>query len=154
MPKINIIMISHQPDSWLSQACSTYEKRLKPYWPINIIRLAPIKENNITAKKQQEAALLLTRLKADAYHIALDERATQHTTAELAEKMQVIIQNYRTLNFIVGGADGLDSQVINSAHDSWSLSRLTFPHQLVRLILTEQLYRIWSIIYHHPYHRA
>lgn len=86
--------------------------------------------------------------------VALDEHGMHWSTQELAQHLNKWHDNWSEVVFLVGGADGLSDECLQCANVKWSLSKLTFPHHLVRVIVAEQLYRAWSLLHHHPYHRA
>jgi len=100
-----------------------------------------------------EGERLLEALERDDFVVALDERGREFATLELARWFAERQQDGRDLVFLIGGPDGLDPAVLERADWRWSLSRLTFPHALVRILLVEQLYRAQSVLSHHPYHR-
>jgi 23S rRNA (pseudouridine1915-N3)-methyltransferase len=103
--------------------------------------------------KKKEGELILSWLKQDDYLIALDEHGREMNSEKLAEFIQARAnESIKTLVFVIGGAFGLDKKVLEKANFTWSLSPLTFPHQLVRLILAEQVYRACSIIRNEKYH--
>ena len=105
--------------------------------------------------KSKEAAFILENLKKDDYVIALDERGKMLSSTGLASLIQSKAnESTKQLVFLIGGAYGLDESVIKRAHFVWSLSSLTFPHQLVRLILAEQMYRACTIMKNEKYHHA
>jgi 23S rRNA (pseudouridine1915-N3)-methyltransferase len=86
--------------------------------------------------------------------VALDERAAQWSTTELAAKLDHWRGEHAEVACFIGGAEGLSPALVADADSRWALSRLTLPHQLVRVVLIEQLYRGWSVLHNHPYHRA
>jgi 23S rRNA (pseudouridine1915-N3)-methyltransferase len=100
-----------------------------------------------------EGQKLLNALRKDEYVVALDERGSQMTTRELAAWLKARMQDGRDVAFLVGGPDGLAPGVLERSDLKWSLSRLTFPHALVRVVLAEQLYRAHGVLANHPYHR-
>jgi 23S rRNA (pseudouridine1915-N3)-methyltransferase len=100
-----------------------------------------------------EAQRLLGALRKDEYVVALDERGTELTTRGLATWLAERMQDGRDLAFLVGGPDGFAPEVLGRSDFKWSLSRLTFPHALVRVVLAEQLYRAHGVLANHPYHR-
>jgi len=83
----------------------------------------------------------------------LDEKGKSKNSRELSAELQKWIDNQQHISILIGGADGLSSSIKNKANEIWSLSEMTLPHSLVRIIIIEQIYRAWSIISHHPYHR-
>lgn len=130
-----------------------YQKRLKPHFPLQLIELPHGKGEGKTLKKA-EADNLLRKIPEASCVIALDERGKNVSTTAFAGKLgKWKDEGVRDLVVIIGGADGLDEEVRNRADWVWSLSSLTFPHLLVRVILAEQLYRAATILAGHPYHR-
>jgi len=101
----------------------------------------------------REGERLLAALRRDDYLVALDERGTEFSTRELAAWLKTRMQEGQDLAFVIGGPDGLAPEVLARARARWSLSRLTLPHALVRVVLVEQLYRAHSLLAGHPYHR-
>ena len=100
-----------------------------------------------------EGQKLLAALRKDEYVVALDEHGSEMTTRELAAWLKTRMQEGRDVAFLVGGPDGFAREVLDRSHFKWSLSRLTFPHALVRVVLAEQLYRAHGVLSNHPYHR-
>jgi 23S rRNA (pseudouridine1915-N3)-methyltransferase len=101
-----------------------------------------------------EGERLLAAAPSGSRLIALDERGEFWSTAELADRLADWLREGRDLSLLVGGPEGLDAGCRDRAERLWSLSRLTLPHPLVRVVVAEQLYRAWSLLHHHPYHRA
>jgi 23S rRNA (pseudouridine1915-N3)-methyltransferase len=121
-----------------------------------LIRICPARraKSTITQRlRQEEAQAILDALPARTHVIALDETGRRQTTLQLSARMREWIDQRINVSFIIGGADGLDETVLAAAHERWSLSDFTLPHALVRVILIEQLYRGWTILKNHPYHR-
>lgn len=142
-----------------------YAKRLPTNFALNLIEIAPLKRHKncaIQQIKQQEGALLMAALAGPhgggsgkgGLVVALDEHGALWSTQELAQHLQQWQNSWPQVNFLVGGADGLSQECLQRAEVRWSLSKLTFPHHLVRVIVAEQIYRAWSLLHHHPYHRA
>ena len=104
--------------------------------------------------RREEGLRLLAALPKGAQLVALDERGTAWSTAQLARELAGWLGEGRDLALLIGGPEGLDEACRARADRLWSLSPLTFPHPLVRVILAEQLYRAWSLLGGHPYHRA
>jgi 23S rRNA (pseudouridine1915-N3)-methyltransferase len=104
--------------------------------------------------KAEEGQRLLSALPKSACVVALDEQGREWSSVELSQRLQAWLQDGRDVALLVGGADGLTDEVKARAEASWSLSKLTLPHALVRVLVAEQLYRAWSILKNHPYHRA
>lgn len=155
--RLSVLSVSQRQPDWIEQAWQHYARRLPPPFTLDLVELAPPrrgKNPDLARLRRQEADTLLARLPNDAYPVALDGRGLAWTTEVLAERLRHWGSLGQTITFIIGGADGLDSAVLNRAHERWSLGPLTLPHGLVRVVVAEQLYRAWSINHHHPYHRA
>lgn len=150
-----IIALGKKHDSELSAAITRYETilntSLKPAW---IIADAKARQGSEPNKiKQAEADLILQHIKPDDTVIVLDEHGSQFTSPQLAERIQEARNSStKRLVFVIGGSYGLGQNVIDRAQFVWSLSKLVFPHQLVRLILIEQLYRAETILQNKNYH--
>lgn len=141
--------------NWVEAACIEYTKRMPREVSVEIIDIKPEKRaaGNSTENIQLiEAKRILEAIGKD-YCIALDERGSEVTTLQLADKLKDWQLSGRDVALIIGGADGLHSTVKQKADWLWGLSKLTLPHAMVRVILTEQLYRAHSVINNHPYHR-
>jgi 23S rRNA (pseudouridine1915-N3)-methyltransferase len=131
---------------WVTQAYDDYTRRLRSSMRIDLEEL-PVGKN-----KSEEERRLLDRVGND-YMAALDERGMTLTTVDLAKWLAQRQQDGRNLSFVIGGPDGLGPEILKTADLRWSLSALTFPHAMVRVILAEQLYRAHSVLQNHPYHR-
>lgn len=101
-----------------------------------------------------ESKKLLHAVPQNNLTIALDEHGHEWTTIELAKKISIWQQEQQDISFLIGGPDGWDKDFLKKISLIWSLSKLTLPHQLVRVMVAEQIYRAWSIINSHPYHRS
>lgn len=156
--KISLWSIGKDHESYIKEGVKDFTGRIKKYFPSewNII---PVPKNagmlSAMDLKKAESEVVLQWLQKDDFLVVLDEKGKSFTSVELADFLQNRA-NHSTKNivFLIGGVYGLDETVLHRANFKWSLSKLTFPHQLVRLILAEQLYRACSIIrnekYHHP----
>jgi 23S rRNA (pseudouridine1915-N3)-methyltransferase len=131
---------------WVTQAYDDYTRRLRSSMRVDLEEL-PVGKN-----KADEEKRFLERV-GDDYLVALDEHGKSLTTLELAKWLAQRQQDGRNLSFLIGGPDGLSPGILNKAAMRWSLSALTFPHAMVRVILAEQLYRAQSVLQNHPYHR-
>ena len=142
------------PD-WVSAGCAEYLKRMPREMTVEIVEIKPDKRGagkNAAQVQEAESKRILDAVGRD-YLIALDERGQEVTTLQLAERMQAWLGNGRDVALVIGGADGLHDDIKSRADWLWSLSRLTLPHGMVRVLLAEQLYRACSVINNHPYHR-
>ncbi len=153
--QIHILSVSKRPPAWTLAAVAEYQKRLRHHLTISYRDLTPVHgAASPEEQREREAKLILRALPSRAHTVALDERGELWSTAELAAQLDRWQNDHQEVALIIGGAEGLATSVRESAAGLWSLSRLTFPHQLVRVIMLEQLYRAWSVLNHHPYHRA
>ncbi len=145
-----------QPD-WVDTACKDYAGRLPRPWKFES-RALPLSRRrrggDAALARDDECAAILKELRADERVIMLDERGRQLSTAELAEAIGDWQSDGRDVCFVIGGPDGLNDDCLERADLRWSLSRLTLPHGLARILCVEQLYRAASLRDGHPYHRA
>jgi len=143
------------PD-WINQAFSEYTKRLSGEIRISLIEVTAERRSKTTDKETsllREAERIKSVLPKTDRYIALDERGKQFDTEDLSEKLNTWIYEGISPGIVIGGADGLHASIKTGAAEIWSLSKLTLPHALVRILLVEQLYRAWTILKGHPYHR-
>ncbi len=153
MLKIKIISIGSKSDKNLKVLIDNYSKKISNQFDVDWINLKIEKKfDSILQKKEYEAKKITTYIE-NSYVVAMDENGQLFNSKEFTNKMTGWIQNYPSLTFIIGGADGLNQSLLNEANFILSLSRMTFPHQLVKLFLSEQLYRCSTILNNHPYHR-
>ncbi|HEX4782145.1 MAG TPA: 23S rRNA (pseudouridine(1915)-N(3))-methyltransferase RlmH [Usitatibacter sp.] len=145
--RIAILSVGHKMPEWIQQGFQEYARRMPPEARLELVEVKPGRD------RAEEGRRLLDALPARATLVALDERGKALSTADLANAMGGWMRDAVQPAFAIGGADGLDAAVKERAAMTWSLSSLTFPHQLVRVVLAEQLYRAWSILAGHPYHR-
>jgi 23S rRNA (pseudouridine1915-N3)-methyltransferase len=153
--KIKIISVGHKMPDWVESACAEYLKRMPREATVEIVEIKPDKRaagKNAEVVQEAEAKRILEVVDKD-YLIALDERGQEVTTRQLAERMTAWLGGGRDVALVVGGADGLHPDLKVRADWLWGLSKLTLPHGMVRVLLAEQLYRAWTVINHHPYHR-
>lgn len=145
---------AHEP--YVKAGIEDFTKRIGKYYPVEWQVIAPPKNAGLMPEadlKKKEAEIILGMLRQDDYLCALDERGKPFRSEALAGFVQQRANDsVRQLVFLIGGAYGLDEQVWRRANHLWSLSDLTFPHQLVRLILAEQVYRACTIIRNEKYH--
>lgn len=142
---------------WTELAFSEYAKRFSREFPLTLTTIPMPKRshtNSVDRYIAEEGAAMLTAIPPKSITIALDERGKLWNTQELAKQIEHFQNNTPQLNFLIGGPDGLSKVCLEKAHTQWSLSPLTLPHPLVRILLVEQLYRAVSILNNHPYHRG
>lgn len=149
---IRVIAVGKRHAAWIEAGIERYEKRLRRPYDVEWVFL-PHSQFEADRARQEESERILSRLKAEDFVILLDERGKNIDSPALSRLIEAEISHGRQIVVIIGGAYGVDDRVLGRANFVWSLSRLVFPHQLVRLILTEQLYRAQEIArgggYHH-----
>ena len=155
--KIHLLAVGARMPVWVKTAYSEYAVRLPRECALHL-REIPLGqrggETDATRAVRLEGERLLAAIPAGSRVIALDERGSQWSTRELADQWAGWQHEGRDLSLLIGGPDGLAAVCRERAERLWSLSRLTLPHPLVRVVVVEQLYRAWSLLQHHPYHRA
>ena len=153
---IRLLAVGDRQPSWVDTAFSDYAGRLPRQWQFRLDEINTAQRRKSASAGVAAAAegdKILGRLKPDEFVVLLDENGRQFSSRELAGKLdnwQVVGQD---IVFIVGGPDGVSADVKNRANLTWSLSKLTLPHGLARVLFAEQLYRAWSLTTGHPYHR-
>ena len=150
---IRILAVGKKHEAWVAEGVERYEKRLKAPWNVKW-ELLPHSRFETDKARQDESEALLKRLSPSDYVILLDERGEMFDSPALSPQLQNLIDSSRHIVFVIGGAYGVDEKVRSRADLIWSLSDLVFPHQLVRLILAEQIYRAQQIAAGHPYHHS
>ena len=158
--KITILCVGKVKEKFYRDAISEFSKRLSRYCKLEILEVADEKteeaasDTEIRLIKQKEGERLLKNIKEDAYVICLCIDGKQLSSEELSEKIEKLgIQGNSHICFIIGGSLGLSDEVVKRADFKLSFSKMTFPHQLMRVILLEQVYRAYRIINHEPYHK-
>jgi 23S rRNA (pseudouridine1915-N3)-methyltransferase len=153
---LRVLAVGDRQPSWVDDAVKSYAGRLPPAWRFTVDTLPPAKrsksDRSMRAREEEGAAIL--RQVDDEFVVLLDERGRPLSSLELAERVEHWQHDGRNLCFVIGGPDGVAGTVRDRADFSWSLSRLTLPHGLARILCVEQLYRAWSLTAGHPYHRA
>lgn len=142
--------------SWVVSGWDEYARRFPRGFSLQLNEVPAIRRGpnaDIEAIRRRESEALLAAAPPSSLLVALDERGKQWTTLELSGEVRSWMQCGRDLAFLVGGPDGLSEECLRKVKHRWSLSRLTLPHPLVRVVLAEQLYRAWTITQNHPYHR-
>ena len=150
---IKIICVGKIKEKFFKEALEEYQKRLSKYTKINIIEVEDINLNNETLIKQKEAELILKHIENKDYIITLEIEGKQLTSLELSKKIEELEITNSNITFIIGGSYGLDEKIKNRSNYKLSFSKLTFPHQLFRVILLEQIYRAYKIKNNESYHK-
>ena len=154
--QIYIIAVGEKSPTWIEAGVNEYLSRMPRECKVTLLTVASTKRSkNISIQQAQdrEQALLLKNTPNNSYRIALDEHGKSWTTTALASTLESWLQNTPVVTIYIGGPDGFTADFINEVDLVLSLSLLTMPHMLVRLVLVEQLYRAWTVIQGHPYHR-
>lgn len=155
--RIEIWSVGKANEPFIQEGINYFFQKIKPYNSIELDIIPPLKKmpEDIEVIKKQEEELIVKKLKPHHYLILLDEKGKMLSSPQWAQQFQQRMnESVKTLVLLVGGAYGVSDAVKKQAQQVWSLSHLVFPHQLVRLILAEQVYRAFSIIHHSPYHHS
>lgn len=155
--RIHLLAAGTRLPSWINSGFTEYAERLPPECRLRLkeIPLSPRPRGGNAVKAMVgEGARMLAAMPAEARVIALDVRGRSFSSEELAKQMTQWLRDGRDLVLLIGGPDGLTADCLERAELTWSLSPLTLPHGLARVVVAEQLYRAWTILQGHPYHRA
>jgi len=153
---IHLIAVGNRMPAWVSQGYEEFARRMPPECRLKLIEIPPAKRTkaaDIRRLVRQEGERMLEALPKNAMVVALDVTGRQWRTEELAQQLDGWMHEGRDIALLLGGPEGLDPACREKAEQRWSLSLLTFPHPLVRIIVAEQLYRATTILKHHPYHK-
>ncbi|HUI60526.1 MAG TPA: 23S rRNA (pseudouridine(1915)-N(3))-methyltransferase RlmH [Steroidobacteraceae bacterium] len=154
--RVRLIAVGSRMPKWVREAYDDYVTRLNPALRLSLTEIEPgprSARQPAHRAMEVEGERVLAAVRKDEYLAALDEKGTEMTTRELAAWLADRMRDGRDLAFAVGGPDGFAPEVYGRCDFRWSLSRLTFPHALVRVVLAEQLYRAHGVLTNHPYHR-
>lgn len=160
MMKLKILAVGTKMPAWIQTGVTDYHKRLQPMLPTELVELPACHRHknpstaDITKYKALEGASILSAYGGRGRLWVLDVKGTMLCTEQLATRLQTAMTDSDDIALVIGGADGVSQEVLSQADFRWSLSDLTLPHPLVRVLLLEQLYRAMSIIHNHPYHRG
>jgi 23S rRNA (pseudouridine1915-N3)-methyltransferase len=156
MLKITVITLGNKMPDWVNQGTNDYAKRFNDGIQLKLIEIPLIrrsKSSDFARIMEKEAALIKEALPLGARLIALEIGGKSYSSEELALKITQLQHTASHLCFLIGGPEGLSQETLMLCNERWSLSKLTLPHPLVRIVLLETLYRAWSIINNHPYHK-
>ena len=148
---IKIVCVGKIKEKFLSLAIAEYLKRLSKYTKVDIVQVPD--ESNAEKALKVEGEKILSKIKADEYVIALDISGKSISSIEFAKKIDSVFNNYSKLTFVIGGSYGLSSTVKKRSNYLLSFSKMTFPHQMFRVILLEQIYRAFKINNNESYHK-
>lgn len=154
---IRLMAVGDRQPSWVDEAFGIYTGRFPREWKFRLDTIATVRRNKNESSQKAMAAegeQILAKLVATEQVVLLDERGKELSSRTLAARLADWQSDSRDLCFIIGGPDGVPDTIRQRADFIWSLSRLTLPHGMARVLLAEQLYRAWSLQAGHPYHRA
>lgn len=154
---IRLLAVGDRQPSWVDDAFGIYTERFPREWKFRLDTIPTVRRNKNDKSRQAmeaEGELITAKLGSTEQVVLLDERGKQLSSKSLASKLSDWQADGRDLCFIIGGPDGVSDRVRQRADMMWSLSQLTLPHGMARALLSEQLYRAWSLQSGHPYHRA
>ena len=153
--KLSILAVGHKLPEWVAKGCAEYIKRMPRELPLVVSEIKPEPRGSKTRAQLLGAEYVRLQAALQGFRriIVLDERGTDLTTVQLAQRLEEWMRDGGDTAFVIGGADGIDAALKQQADESIRLSTLTLPHAMARLILCEQLYRALSVVRNHPYHR-
>jgi len=154
--KIHLIAVGKKMPEWINNGYTEFSKRMPPELQINLIEITPSTRNKSTPIEKnikEEGERIQSAIPTNTKLIILDEKGKDFSSIELSKKIEGWLSVGQDIALVVGGADGIDPDIKQQADEKWSLSSFTLPHALVRVVVAEQLYRAWSILQGHPYHR-
>jgi 23S rRNA (pseudouridine1915-N3)-methyltransferase len=153
--KLLVVAVGQRQPDWAQTAYADFDKRFPPEMRLELHAVKAEARGHKTAQQMMaaEAVRLEAALPIGVRRVVLDERGTRLTTLQLAERMKAWMRDGRDVALIIGGPDGLDASLKSSADETMRLSELTLPHAFVRVLLAEALYRAWTVMINHPYHR-
>ena len=153
----SLVYVSEKSSAWVDQVGNEYVKRLPPQFGFTQCKITPVKRSKNTALETARAVewqRVIEKVAKNAFIVLLDERGKQFSSATFAQQLSHWQEQGQDIVFVIAGADGVNEVDRNSADFLLSLSQFTLPHELARVLLTEQLYRGWAILNNHPYHRS
>lgn len=154
--RIRLIAVGTKMPTWVNEGFEEYRKRLNQDVTVELVEIPAGKRGknaDIDRITEREGELMLAAIHPSDYVIALDVQGQRLSTEKLSQQLEKRLQQGNHVALLIGGPEGLAPQCRSKARESWSLSDLTLPHPLVRVLIAEQLYRAWSILKGHPYHR-
>jgi 23S rRNA (pseudouridine1915-N3)-methyltransferase len=153
--RVTLIAVGQRMPGWISEGYEGYAKRLRTRLPLTLVEIAAVKRGSgdIARAMTEEGRRQLAAIRAGDHVVALDERGKSRTSQELSQWLGERMRSGSDVDFLIGGADGYAPEVLARANERWSLSPLTLPHALVRVVFAEQLYRAVTLLDGHPYHR-
>jgi 23S rRNA (pseudouridine1915-N3)-methyltransferase len=154
--KLRLLAVGQKMPSWVEQGYKEYAKRLPSDCNLELVELASGhrgKSTSVAKVKQQEGEMLLKAIKPQEWVVALDVKGKPWSTEQLSEQLAGWRMDGKDICLLIGGPDGMSDEVMARANQRWSLSNLTLPHPLFRIVMAEQGYRAWTILQNNPYHK-
>ena len=154
---IHVISVGHKMPDWIVQGYENYARRLKSEVRLQLHEISPLRRGHqlsVIQSVEQEGKKIRAAIPKQAHIVAMDVAGTAWSTEQLCQRLQQWLALGQDICLLIGGADGLDVICKQQAQEMWSLSPLTLPHALVRVVVAEQIYRAWSMLHQHPYHRS
>lgn len=152
--EFRVVAVGTRMPSWVATGWKEYTRRMPPHLPLTLHEIDTPGKRSPAQVRRLEGERLLGALPNRCRTIALDGRGTPWSTDTLSRHLEQWLELGEPVAFLIGGAEGLDRRVLEQCRDRWSLGPLTLPHMLVRVIVAEQLYRAWTVLQGHPYHRG
>lgn len=154
--RIRLITVGTKMPKWVTEGFTEYQKRLNQDVQLELVEIPAGKRGknaDVARIMEKEGEQILNILHPQEHIIALDVQGKRYTTEKMSERLNELMHNGQQVALLIGGPEGLAQSCRNKAQEKWSLSDLTLPHPLVRIVIAEQLYRSWSLLKGHPYHR-
>lgn len=155
--KSRLIATGERAPAWVAQGFAEYQKRLSHWLPFELVEIEPGlrgKGRDPQRAIEEEGKRVLAAIPKNAHIVALEVTGKPYSSEQLAQRLEHWRGQGRDLAFLIGGPEGHAPDVLAAAHEKWSLSPLTLPHMIVRLVVAEQVYRAAAMLANHPYHRA
>lgn len=153
--RVTLVAVGQRMPGWVTEGFTEYTRRLRARLPVDLVEIPAGRRagGDVVRAMAEEGRRLLAATRAQDHVVALDEHGKARSSVEMSRWLAARLQAGNDLAFLVGGADGFAPEVLARANERWSLSMLTLPHALVRVVFAEQLYRAVTLIDGHPYHR-
>ncbi len=152
--QLSLCAVGRKMPDWVQSGASEYQKRLPAQWQFKVHEVPQANLGSAAQNKIKEGEALLNCVPERAHLIALDNRGKSWSTSDVASQLTRWQELGKPVSLLIGGPDGLDEHTYQRSDQQWSLSPLTFPHPLVRVLVVEQIYRAYTLTINHPYHRA
>ena len=154
--QFHLITVGNKPKKWEKSAFDEYKKRLPRNWKLTTDIINPVKRSKNDSSRHAidiDSRKIIAKINKNEQIILLDESGENFSTKEFYMKMTSLAEINNKLCFVIGGADGVSNELKKNSSLIWAFSKLTLPHGLARIILIEQIYRTWTLMSNHPYHR-